>query len=179
MADTVRTKSSLLSIYADNSAGDIDEQDGRDLIVSVLGCYAMLYVTGNSTAQTGLSTTPATLDWGNGGGNGPEDNSDADYTNDQIEIGGQGDGDYLLAFQGSFSGTASKQFTFRILNNSSPITGAVCTRLLNAGGDAGSCSIVALAALSDGDIITMDVAGDGAGQSITLAEAQLVVKRLG
>lgn len=37
MPDTRRTLAELLTLYADNVAGDISEQDGRDFIVSVFG----------------------------------------------------------------------------------------------------------------------------------------------
>jgi len=178
MADSVRTRTSLLSLYADNSTQNISPQDLRDGIVSVMGVLAHLYVTGNSTAQTGIGTSYVTVDWGNGGGDGDDDNAASDYANDRIEVGSLGDGVYLLAFQASFTGSASAEFTFAIANNGTPLTGAVCMHEFTAAAEKGSCSIVALATLSDGDLVTVQVKADAASKQITMAEAQLVAKRL-
>lgn len=60
MADTVRSKSALIALYADNNTGDISEQDHRDVLATLLGNYAGLSVAGGSTPQS-LNTTPAKL----------------------------------------------------------------------------------------------------------------------
>lgn len=180
MADTVRTQSSLISIFATTGAGGITAQSSRDLIVSVMGCYAEIYITGNSTAQTGIGTSYTTLDWGNGGGDGAEDNTNADYANDRLEVGANGDGDYLILFGASVDGSASTVFTFVISVNGTPETGAICEIEFTAAAEIEHVSINHIAAgLSDGDLITVEVKADGASKQLTVREAQFVARRLG
>lgn len=49
MADTVRTFTDLIALFANNTAGDISPQDVRDLIVSAFGWWPIRTVTGNAT----------------------------------------------------------------------------------------------------------------------------------
>ena len=47
MADVVRTESQLTTLFADNTAGDITAQDGRDLVVSSFGYIGSTDPNGN------------------------------------------------------------------------------------------------------------------------------------
>lgn len=61
MADTARTLTQILALLADNSSQDISAQDVRDMVVSLYGNYGGMFVHGNGTPTTGLSTTPSQL----------------------------------------------------------------------------------------------------------------------
>ena len=52
MADTIRTRASLLTLLADNATGDISANDVRDFLVSTFGVYGAIYIKDGSTAQT-------------------------------------------------------------------------------------------------------------------------------
>ena len=52
MADTERTIAELLALFADNTSGDISEQDCRDLIVTFAAAFGGLYIEGNAIATT-------------------------------------------------------------------------------------------------------------------------------
>ena len=52
MADTVRTRTALLALLANNTTGDISPQDLRDFMVSTFGGRAIRTVTGDATLTT-------------------------------------------------------------------------------------------------------------------------------
>lgn len=175
MADTPRTKSGLQTVLATNGVQGLSAQDVRDFLVSIMGVYAQLYVSGGVASQS-MGTSPAKLTlWA---ADGEEDLADADYTNDQIEIGALGDGVYLALAQFSFSGAVSTTFTLKLAVNGTEDDAIACSRKLGTGGDDGSCSFVGLVSLSDGDIVTVYCTADGVSKSFTLAEAQLVLRRI-
>ncbi|MCK5439693.1 MAG: hypothetical protein KAI97_07100, partial [Gemmatimonadetes bacterium] len=116
---------------------------------------------------------------GDGGGDGEEDNSDADFANDRIEVGANGDGVYLFVAQISFSGTANATFTFAASVNGTPATGVLCQRKLGTGGDVGSASLVGLLSLADGDLVTLEAKADAASKTLTITEGSVSIARLG
>jgi len=85
MADTVRERATLIGLLADNSTQQISEQDDRDVLMSIMGVYAQLYLTAGASAIS-VGTAWQTLDWA-AGANGVEDAADANYTADAITIG--------------------------------------------------------------------------------------------
>ena len=50
MADTARTIADLLVLFADNTSGDVSEQDTRDLIVTFVQAFGSMYMESNATA---------------------------------------------------------------------------------------------------------------------------------
>lgn len=52
MADTARTIAELIALFADNTTGDISEQDCRDLIITFANSFGGMYMEGNATATT-------------------------------------------------------------------------------------------------------------------------------
>lgn len=174
-----RTKAQLDSIYADNSSGDISEEDGRDLIDSLLGVHAHLYITGNTTAQTGIGTGYSTLDWANGGGDGEVNGDVSDYANDRIQIGANCDGDHDISFTAAITGTASTEFTLRVAVGGTPVTGIKTVVDIDASSSIVNVAMRGIAALSASDLVTIEVCADAASKSLTVKEASLVVKRFG
>lgn len=174
MADTIRTRSAILALLADNTSRDISPQDLRDAIVSMHGVYGGLYVQDGSTAQAGVDTTPAKMTgWA---GNMTAAGTTPDHTDDSITVGT--DGVYLVLCQISFSGTVNTEFQAHVrINDVEQVEGM--HRKLGAGGDVGSASFVALKSLSADDAITIYVESDQAGGAdFTPTDAQLVCFRV-
>ena len=173
MADTIRTKTALLSLLADNTAGDISTQDVRDMLVSVFGVYGSIYLKDGSTAQTSIGTTPAKMT--GFAADGVSAGTTPDHTNDQITVGT--DGVYAIFFQNSFSGTVSADFTFFIrIGGAESIYGV--RRKLGTGGDVGSVSMLGLLSLSASDVITVYVEAVSDGREMTPIQAQLLVIKI-
>lgn len=61
MADTIRTRSQLLDLLADNQTGDIGAQDMRDMLVSLMGVYGSILDTENGSSQTVVASVPEKL----------------------------------------------------------------------------------------------------------------------
>lgn len=174
MVETIRTVPELIALFADNVTGDISPQDSRDFIVSALGVYGGIALINGVTAQAGLDTTPVQL-------TGFTADTVAsgvipDQANDQIEV--DIDGVYLGLFQISFSGSNNTTFTFEFY-----IDGVASNfaqdRRLNASGDIGGASMFALATLTKAEIITIFVNADGAAKTLTAADMQLLLVRVG
>lgn len=173
MADTIRSRTALLALLADNTNGDISAQDMRDVLVSVHGVYGAIYAENGSTAQTGISDTAAKMTGFSA--NGISSGTTPDYTNNQITLGS--DGIYLVFLQVSFTGTASKTFECQIRNNDGN-TNYHSNRKLGATGDVGSASCLALLSCSANDVMSVYVLSSDGGSSFTINEAQLVVYRI-
>lgn len=54
MVETVRDKAAFMTLYADNSSNDIDEQDLRDFVETMHPPHGSLYIS--SSAETTIST---------------------------------------------------------------------------------------------------------------------------
>lgn len=174
MVDTIRDRTTLLTLLADNTSRDISPQDLRDMLVSVHGVYGGLYVQDGSTAQTGVDTTPTKMTgWA---GNLPAAGTTPDHTDDSITIGT--DGIYIALCQVSFSGTISVTFEAHLrIDDVEQVEGF--HRKLGTGGDVGSASFVALKSLSADEVLTVYIESDsGGGASFTPMDAQLVVFRV-
>lgn len=171
MADTRRTRASLLTLYADNATQDISAQDLRDGVVSWMGGYASILTVDGSTAQTGISATPAIVTgWSANGA--ASDGLTPDYTTtDGITI--DVDGVYAIYFQSSFSGTGSKTFEYHLrVDGVEQAEGA--HRKMGTAGDVGSVSFAAIKSLSAAEVVTVYVESGDGGTSVTPLDAQLI-----
>lgn len=175
MTDTIRDRTTLLTLLADNVSGDISAQDMRDVLVSLHGVYGQIYVTGGAAAQS-LDTTPAKLT--SFAANGSSAGTTPDHTNDQITVGT--DGVYLVSGQFSAIGETGTTYILKLRNNAVAVdqaTAKFTTSLMV--GDAVSASFVGLVSLSASDVLTVyGESDDAGGANLTLVEAQLVVRRL-
>jgi len=175
MADTVRTRTAVLALLADNSTRAISPQDLRDAIVSVAGVYGMISTQDGSTAQDNVADTFEKLtNWTHDGlavGLTPA------FGSGSITVDTGADGIYLAAFQVSFSGAAVAIYSFHLHKNTSDTllgahrkTGTV---------DVGSASGFGLLSLAAGDEVSVYVQTDnGGGVSLTVADAQLALLRV-
>ena len=175
MADTSRTKAALLTLLADNTTGDISEQDVRDVLVSIMGGYGDIYLTGGSTAQTSIGTSYVKIS--GFAANGLSDETTPDHTNDRVTVTGAGV--YLVNTSISFSGTGNAVITFSVhVGQAEPTQKISIVRKIGAGGDVGNANAVGILSLSASDQVELFVKSDGASDSITPAEAHLTVTRI-
>lgn len=174
MADTIRDRSAILALFADNTAGAISPQDARDMIVSVHGVYGDLRVEGGAVAQTGIGTTPVKMTGWDTDGLSSGTTLDS-TTDDDITVGTSGV--YRVSFHISFDGSASEVFEFEIAKGGTG-TGIKCRAETNATPDQVVASCEGLVSCAASDEITVLVNAGAASKQITPIEAQLVVQRV-
>lgn len=174
MADTVRPRADILALLADNTTGDISEQDHRDSIVSMFGVYGGIRVADGSTAQSGITTTPELFT--GFAANGLSSDMTADHTADSITVGT--DGIYFVYFQVSYSGTGNAVVEFHLRVDA--VEQAVGThRKVAAGGDTASASFGDFLSLSAAEVVTVYVQTDqGGGAAITAIDATLLALKI-
>jgi len=175
MADTKRSLADLITLLTSATPGDISAQDLRDFLVSAFSGYGFISVLAGSTAQGSLSGTPAKLTCFAANGVASSDVT-PDHTNDQITVGVAGD--YAVSFNASVVGTASKAFQFRIYVNG-VITTIGCEQEYAATEKYQNIGCRGILTLAATDIVTVMVSSDDGGTSITVSDAQLVLKRVG
>lgn len=174
MVDEIRTLAQLQALLADNISGQISPQDIRDFLVSVLGVYGSIYVVDGAVPQVPGATPVKLTAFAN---NGIARGLTPDHTNDRLTVDANSAGDYLVVFQCAFSGTNNATFEFEAYVNS-VASGYKVSRKLGVAGDVGSCSLIGLVTLADGDDVEIFVNG-GPGDSLTVEDAQLVLVRVG
>lgn len=145
-----------------------------DYNVDLGSFYGVMSVQAGSTAEATTDATPRKL---------------AGFTTDGIELGMtvdsttgndievSKDGIYKVSAQVSFSGTNSKTFVVEIYNNTTA-SGFSTTRKLGTGGDVGSCSLVGLLTLAQGDKVSLYHHSTDGGTSLVMVDAQLTVERI-
>lgn len=175
MADTIRTLAALQAILPDNTSQQISPQDARDFLVSALGVFAQVYTQGGVTGYS-VGTSPVVVAFAS---DGVEDGMDADAANDRITVPSGCEGDLLVVFQCSFSGTASTQWTFSLTKNGVAQNAATCGVKLNASGDMVSCGFAAVITAAAADYLQVTVTADGASKTFTPSALQLVARRIG
>lgn len=175
MADTVRSRTALLALLADNVSGDISAQDMRDVLVSLHGVYGQIYTAAGATAQS-LDTTAAKLT--GFAANGSSAGTTPDHSNDRITVGT--DGIYLVHGQFSAIGETGTTYILQLRNNAAAVDQAKAkfTASMTVG-DVASISFIGLVSLSANDMLTVyGESDDAGGADLTLVEAQLTVHRL-
>lgn len=173
-ADTDRAKTALMTLLADNSSGNISPQDLRDVVESG-SVYASIYVTGGSTATTGINGTPAKVTSFTTAG--PANNAVADIGNDEIDLPAYA-ATYLVTMSMSFSGTANATFNVQVYEDTTAIPQCKFQRKMGSGGDVGSAAVSCLFTASGGEALSVYVSSDGTNDSGTLVEASLNVNRV-
>lgn len=171
MADTERATATLLSLLADNAAGEISAQDLRDALVSCLGGYASIYVIDGAAAQA-VSATPTKLTAF--AADGPYLGATPAHASDQITIGVTGV--YRVDFAATISGDAAT-YTFRLRKNGSA-EGTLAAAATLAASATGAAAFSGLVSLTANDVLTVYAAAGGAA-NLTVSHACLSVKRIG
>ena len=136
--------------------------------------HGIIYVTGGSTAQAGVTTSPELLTAF--AANGVSDNMTVDHTADSITA--LYAGDYEIWCNLSFISTASTAWRFHIRVAAAEQVYSV-QMTSNATPDEMSVSFGGILALTANQAITVYVESDaGGGASITVSDGQLMAKRL-
>ena len=173
MADTRRTRASILALFADNITGDISPQDLRDFVVTALGGYASIKTVEGSTAQTGIGTTPVKLTtWDT---NGDANGLTPDQENGEITI--DIDGVYFVNCNISFSGTSNVTFQLH-LNVDDVERDEGLHRKISTGGDVGSAGFSSIVSLSANEVLSVYIDGDGTSDSVTPVDAQFTANQI-
>lgn len=173
MADTIRTRSSILTLFADNTAGDISPQDLRDFVVSAHGVYGAIY-GGSTTAFAINSSTGSATRITNSTNSGPSAGTTLAPSTGKITVGT--DGVYQTHFTGSFRGSTGEEYTFEVFKNSTQ-TGFKFNHQATQAPNA-AVSITGLHSLSANDELTVRVVAGSTGLSITMPEWQLSAYRV-
>lgn len=177
MADTVRTRSALLTLLADNTSGAISPQDIRDFLVSVHGVYGSIYHTGTS-ASSSVSLNDSTWTVLDGfSANGESSGTTPDHSSNQITVGT--DGIYLVnwSVSGDIGMGASGYRMLGVEKNSSgsPENGTV----VSVGDSEHACaSMTALLSLSADDVLKLIGKNSGGTSNLVQWGMTLTVHRI-
>lgn len=174
MSDTQRTTAALQALLADNVTGAITPQQLRDMLVSCFGGYGWMYVENGAVAQTvNIAPSQLTAFAANGISNGPT----PDQANDQIAIAVAGD--YWASGEFALSGAAGRTIQFQLRKNGIAVAGSRSRAKFDSAGDLFEVSFSGLVTCASGDLLSVWVAADVDGTSITVVDATLSVRRLG
>jgi len=172
MADTEQTWTALQTALADNTARAISPQDLRDAIVSCLGGYAGLYVSGGAAAQS-LTAVPALVTcWTD---THSERGAAASAVNDRITIGTTGD--YLVTASASMTSTPAAVTDLYLYTSGVVIPGATTTYDTH-GTELRAATVSTIVTLAAGALVTL-YGSTTPGADVTISDATLTVKRVG
>jgi len=118
MTDTIRTRSAILTLLADNSAKAISAQDLRDTVISMWGVFGEMYIISGSSSQTITQTAGVLTLWNAAG---ESNGMTIDTSDNEIVIGTNGDGTYRVHVNISYVGDAGAKFVFQLRKNGSAI----------------------------------------------------------
>lgn len=171
MADTIRTRTELITLLADNDTFGISPQDIRDFLVSTM-VYGGIAISDNANVQALIATTPvAVTNWAS---SSTAVGVNADFANDRIIV--QNAGDYEVLFNVTFQGTAIADYHFTLRKNTI-LAGYGC-QIKTAVSVPQGASFSAILTLAANDIIQMYVESALNG-NMTVNHANLNLKRIG
>ena len=171
MADTARSITDVLTtLLADNTEGAISPQDMRDTVTSIALVKGGIYVTGGSTAQTGIGTS--FVKFTGFTTNRSSQNVTPDATNDKLTV--LVDGLYSVFLETCWEGTVNTQFTMNVHVNGSPSSFQWIRGISNVSSP-GSCSMSSPLSLSANDYLECYIKANGTSKSFTAIECSLWV----
>lgn len=173
MPDTQRPLSSLQTLFADNSTGDISPQDLRDFLVSALGGYGHLYCAEGSISQTASVLASKLTAWNN---NGASSQTTPDHANDQITVGVGAV--YLVMMSASLRADAGRTVKLQVYKNSVEQTGISAEHNAQSSNDITTLSVSGVVTCSANDVISVYVSSSVDFVTVTVSEASLTVKRV-
>lgn len=177
MSDTERSRAALVAILPDNSSGQISAQDLRDLLASVLGGIAGLYVQDGAVAQV-INIAPSKLTgFAANSPAGATVGATPDHTDDDIEV--QVDGIYWVEGSFSLTGTASRTVQLRLALEGTEVPGVGGRGTFNASGGLMTIHFAFPVAASAAQKFTVRAEADVDATSITLVDGSLAIKRIG
>lgn len=99
--------------------------------------------------------------------------------NDNMTVDAGGAGKYLVVVQISYLGTASEIFTWGVFVQGARKAQASSARMIGAGGDAGSQSIVGILTLAEAHVVDLRVTCPTDTTSVTVRHVSLMLTRIG
>lgn len=173
MADTMRSLSTLATLLADNSAGNISPQDLRDAVLAtVQPGHGEIYIS--SSAETSIAAADTWTDV-SGTFTLSADNMNWDMnTNGQLRYTGAADRVAHIAM--SFSMTAAgnnKNISLGVAKNGTIITPSIVNRQIGTGADEGTGAVHAFIAMSTNDYLTAEVRNNTDDVNVTLTTINL------
>ena len=177
MPDTSKTFAQLIELFANNTKGNISEQDVRDLIQSIfqygeIEMPASAVPTAGQTIGTSYQkVTQFTMDLESSAFIIP------DFANDHLHIVKGGE---FVAFIGiSFSGSNNSVWTGSLHINDLDADKANFERKLSSSGDVGKVGSMSIFTAAAADIITYSVKADAADQTFVMHNGSLILFRIG
>lgn len=174
MADTARTSSSILSLFADNTSGDISAQDLRDFVKSLVfpvGQISYFNTTGTAitiAAQSDGSTNlvlvnPTTSLWGS------EVEMDSPSNVGRLRYTGSLTRNFLVTVTGSFlPATGNDAFVFAIAKGGTAQAASKQLVFTDATTDTVPFSTSALVSLATNEYVELYVGNMTAGRNMTI-----------
>lgn len=169
-ADTIRSRSDILTLFADNTSGSITPQDLRDSVVSE-AVHGVMYISNNTaTTQSLTASTPVVINW----------LSESVYngvtldatTNDRITVSTAGK--YLIACQVSMTSSSAATFEYHArVNGAASWPGFHRKVPIN---DVGSGMFLGVLDLSANDYVDIEVESD-TNTTLTVRDGQFVLYR--
>jgi len=180
MADTIRDRADILALFADNTSGDISEQDLRDYVVSSWGVYGQLSIIDNSSyTQSSLATSPSwttLLHCDTSTANGVTPVATQSTTN-TLTCATGGAGVYFIWFVACFTGSSNATYLIKLFNNA-VATGFQCERKIGTGTDVGNTDFHGIITLAEADVLDVRAQADAASKSITVQSGQFGIMRI-
>jgi hypothetical protein len=184
MADTQRTVAALLTLFADNTSGEISAQDLRDFVVSVNLSHGGMYLS--STAETSISTVSS---GGLTGDNyvkaagtttisGVEQRFDMPQSN-RIRYTGDTTVDVFASVTvGMTAAGNNKVFGFKIAKNGTPIDASYVPRSVGTGTDVGALPLQVATTMGTNDYLELFVGNETDATNVTVESMNFYVKTL-
>lgn len=177
MTDTIRERTTIASLLADNTSSEISPQDLRDTVVSIWGVFGSISTYNNASSQS-LTTTPAKITAFDITGSAVGVTADA--STDDITVSSGSQGTFLVYVTLTCSGmTLNTLYSFHVAKNGTRVNGASGAINVQSSNDVGNVTIIYTVALTAGDIIS--VLGEstvGGGANITIKHGQLSIQRI-
>lgn len=175
MADTQRSLPTLILAFAQNVTQAIRSQNFRDLVVSIFGGYGGMYATGGGASTVNIAAAKYT-GWTT---SMPASGTTPDpTTNEQVRV--DVDGDFSIDVQMSLStSVGARTVTAQVYVNGIALPGSKTKSKQTTANDMESVTIHTIATLIMNDVVTVYLSADVDGTSVTVAEAQLRLKRVG
>ena len=174
MVDTIRTLDAIVALFADNTAGDISEQDIRDLVVSLAPGHGMLYLV--TPAANVLSDTTTWVQVGGAFTLSGSAYNWAETAEGQLHYDSAGDRDaHVTASLTCTSASNSQILEFAIALNGTPVTGSAILHKTGTGSDVISISLTAHVDVSDGDYVSLMLRNTSSASNVTVQRCVLVV----
>ena len=164
MSDTVRSKADILTLFADNTSGNISPQDLRDFVVSLHSNYGCMYANGVTDTFT-VTATPQMIDtFDTEGSSAGVSMSTANGT-----ITLPVDGVYRISFTASVYSTNNKTFVLELYKNDIA-TNRTVRRLSSSATDIEVLSANCVNDFTASDVIDIRVYSTDGGTSLTVTD---------